>query len=679
MLGAEHAKAGVGVGLVQLQQLLGDLEEGILDTWQHTFCITASVLRFSTLSLATHLLHYRFSIVLLYSITGNTPALLLQYWASLLYHWQHTCITASVLCFSTLSLATHLLHYRFSIVLLYSITGNTPSALPLQYWASLLYHWQHTCIIASVLCFSTLSLATHLHYCFSIVLYSITGNTPSALPLQDCASLLYHWQHTFCITASVLCFSTLSLATHLLHYRFSIVLLYSITGNTPALPLQYCASLLYHWQHTCIIASVLCFSTLSLATHLHYCFSIVLLYSITGNTPSALPLQYCASPLYHWQHTFCIAASVLCFSTLSLATHLHYCFSIVLYSITGNTPSALLLQYCASLLYHWQHTFCITASVLCFSTLSLATHLHYCFSIVLLYSITGNTPALLLQYCASLLYHWQHTFCITASVLCFSTLSLATHLLHYRFSIVLLYSITGNTPALLLQYCASLLYHWQHTCIIASVLCFSTLSLATHLLHYRFSIVLLHSITGNTPSALPLQYCASLLYHWQHTCIIASVLCFSTLSLATHLHYCFSIVLYSITGNTPFALLLQYCALFYHWQHTFCITASVLCFSLLSLATHFLHYYFSIALLSMYQNHWQHSFYTNRFCAGLLSSFILSDAKQLLHYWFGIVLLSSFFLSDAKQFLLTDQYCTSFFRLSVSITGNTASTVTDSV
>ena len=114
------------------------------------------------------------------------------------------------------------------------------------------------------------------------------------------------------------------------------------------------------------------------------------------------------------------------------------------------------------------------------------------------------------------------------------------------------------------------------------------------------------------------------------------------------------------------------------WQHTFCITASVLCFSLLSLATHFLHYYFSIALLSMYQNHWQHSFYTNRFCAGLLSSFILSDAKQLLHYWFGIVLLSSFFLSDAKQFLLTDQYCTTFFRLSVSITGNTASTLTDS-
>ena len=272
---------------------------------------------------------------------------------------------------------------------------------------------------------------------------------------------------------------------------------------------------------------------------------------------------------------------------------------------------------------------------------------------------------------------WQHTFCITASVLCFSTLSLATHLLHYRFSIVL-YSITGNTPsALPLQYCASLLYHWQHTCIIASVLCF-ILSLATHLLHYRFSIVLLYSITGNTP-ALLLQYCA-LFYHWQHTfCIIASVLCF-ILSLATHLlHYRFSIVLYSITGNTPSALLLQYCALFYHWQHTFCITASVLCFSLLSLATHFLHYYFSIALLSMYQNHWQHSFYTNRFCAGLLSSFILSDAKQLLHYWFGIVLLSSFFLSDAKQFLLTDQYCTSFFRLSVSITGNTASTLTDSV
>ena len=266
-----------------------------------------------------------------------------------------------------------------------SIPGNTPSALLLQYCASLLYHWQHTfCVTASVLCFSTLSLATHLYYCFSIVLYSITGNTPSALLLQYCASLLYHWQHTFCVTASVLCF-ILSLATHLLHYCFSIVLLYSITGNTPVLLLQYCA-LFYHWQHTfCITASVL-FFILSLATHLlYYCFSIVL-YSITGNTPSALLLQYCAL-FYHWQHTFCITASVLCF-ILSLATHLYYCFSIVLYSITGNTPSALLLQYCASLLYHWQHT-CITASVLCF-ILSLATHLlHYCFSIVLLYSITG--------------------------------------------------------------------------------------------------------------------------------------------------------------------------------------------------------------------------------------------------------------------------------------------------
>ena len=68
------------------------------------------------------------------------------------------------------------------------------------------------------------------------------------------------------------------LATHLLHYCFSIVLL-SITGNTPALLLQYCASLFYHWQHTCITSSVLCFSILSLATHLHYCFSIALLSS----------------------------------------------------------------------------------------------------------------------------------------------------------------------------------------------------------------------------------------------------------------------------------------------------------------------------------------------------------------------------------------------------------------
>ena len=250
-----------------------------------------------------------------------------------------------------------------------------------------------------------------------------------------------------------------------------------------------------------------------LATHLlHYCFSIVLLYSITGNTPSALLLQYCAL-FYHWQHTFCVTASVLCF-ILSLATHLlHYCFSIVLYSITGNTPSALLLQYCASLLYHWQHTFCVTASVLCF-ILSLATHLlHYCFSIVLLYSITGNTPsALLLQYCA-LFYHWQHTFCITASVLCFSTLSLATHLLHYCFSIVL-YSITGNTPsALLLQYCASLLYHWFSPDITLYHWRGSKHQLTSitgnKFLHYCFSIVLLSSITGNTLSALLLQHCTS--------------------------------------------------------------------------------------------------------------------------------------------------------------------------
>ena len=272
LLGAEHAKAGVGVGLVQLQQLLGDLEEGILDTWQHTFCITASVLGFSTLSLATHLLHYRFSIGLLYSITGNTPsALPLQYCASLLYHWQHTfCIIASVLCF-ILSLATHLLHYRFSIVL-YSITGNTPSALPLQYCASLLYHWQHTCIIASVLCF-ILSLATHLlHYCFSIVLYPITGNTPSALPLKYCASLLYHWQHTFCITTSAL------------HFFLCI----RITGNTAftltdsvlgfSLP-SFCLM----QNSFCITGLVLCFFLLSFCLMQNsFCLliSIALLFSV---------------------------------------------------------------------------------------------------------------------------------------------------------------------------------------------------------------------------------------------------------------------------------------------------------------------------------------------------------------------------------------------------------------
>ena len=150
------------------------------------------------------------------------------------------------------------------------------------------------------------------------------------------------------------------------------------------------------------------------------------------------------------------------------------------------------------------------------------------------------------------------------------------------------------------------------------------------------------SIPGNTPSALLLQYCASLLYHWQHTfCITASAL-----------HFFLSI---RITGNTAFTLTDSVLAFslpsFYLTQNSFCITGSVLCFFLLSfclmqnsfcllisiallfsvflsdakqllLTDSVLHFF----LLSFYQHHWQHSFYTNRFCVVFFSCFSLSES-----------------------------------------------------